>query len=200
MLQCDLKETLIYIGSILYASSQSTNGYISETSLRVLHPRIRPSQKMVDHLIEVGLWSRAEGGYQIANFLKWQRSAGQYQSQKDSNTQRQNKKRHGVTEKSVTPTEKRREEREERDNPLEGYLSLSPSEEKITPLPNHETVGDRLCESGHKLLRGQPAKFCATCRRKPPIVLVPERDPDAEENARLAQELGEKIMRGEELD
>lgn len=196
---------LFYLAGLATCADQRTNGEISANLLPVLCPDFHGMKKirsLCEELVAAGLWVVSEGGFQVHGYLEYQRSADSIDREKEAGKKRQQQFRNGVTKNSVTVTDRiDREIEREIEDPLTGDpLSLSSQEKEITPLPQHETVGDRLCESGHKLLRGQPAKFCATCRQKPPIVLLPERDPNAEENARIANELGIKIMRGEDID
>jgi hypothetical protein len=70
----------------MYANRQpARDGYIPEQVLPMLYP-LAPKQRarLCDRLVEVGLWERVQGGYQIHEFKAWNRTKEQVEVERES--------------------------------------------------------------------------------------------------------------------
>ena len=73
-------ELLFYRG-LSFAADVIEDGFITDSQLsRLLGWDMRDVRKRADRLVEVGLWTRGEGGYWIRSWLKWNRSKDEIQS------------------------------------------------------------------------------------------------------------------------
>lgn len=66
----------LYLSSLIYCNSNLTDGFILESVLPMLCGMAyqTPAKKMADVLVDVNLWEKVEGGYQVHDFLKFNKS------------------------------------------------------------------------------------------------------------------------------
>lgn len=73
-------ELLFYRG-LSFAADVIEDGFITDSQLaRLLGWDMKDVKKRADRLVEVGLWTRGEGGYWIRSWLKWNRSKSEIDS------------------------------------------------------------------------------------------------------------------------
>lgn len=65
----------LYCMSLLYADHHNTNGFVEEAAIPHLLRGLKGVPRLRQQLITAGLWEEVEGGVQIYNFLKHNRSA-----------------------------------------------------------------------------------------------------------------------------
>jgi hypothetical protein len=92
----------MYVGGLIYAQKHLTDGFLPADAIDSLVPRkwvARSSRSTrVQRLVRSGLWVKVEGGYQIRNYLDWQRSRSDVEKQREATRDRVRKHRgNGVT-------------------------------------------------------------------------------------------------------
>src|SRR5260221_2780326 len=60
----------LHVTALCYAAGQLTNGFIPAGVVARLSDRKNPAA-LAQKLVDVGLWERAEAGYQIHDYLQW---------------------------------------------------------------------------------------------------------------------------------
>lgn len=68
--------THLYVSALIYSNKFMTDGFISEEIIPVIAPRsfVKNSKREIAKLLESGLWHKVEGGYQINDFLDFNKS------------------------------------------------------------------------------------------------------------------------------
>lgn len=77
----------LWASSIMYANRYLTDGYIPSAVARRLVDVDDPS-RVATRLVEVGLWERAEGGYRVHDFGKYQPSSVAVKAEREKNAER----------------------------------------------------------------------------------------------------------------
>jgi len=73
---------------LMYCNRQAArNGFIPEQALRILYPLKSPS-RLATKLVDVGLWERIDGGYQVHEFECWNKSKEQVEADRESTRNR----------------------------------------------------------------------------------------------------------------
>ena len=69
----------LYLAGLIYANTNLTDGFIVESMLPVLCGMAyqTPSKGMAQVLVNLNLWEKVEGGYQIHDFLEFNKSREQ---------------------------------------------------------------------------------------------------------------------------
>ncbi len=69
----------LYLAGLIYANANLTDGFIVESMLPVLCGMAyqTPSKGMAQVLVNLNLWEKVEGGYQIHDFLEFNKSRDQ---------------------------------------------------------------------------------------------------------------------------
>ncbi len=99
----------LYVGGMAYAARHLTDGFIPTKAVRMsLIPstwwldadqdptrdlptndqRATKGRRAIRHLTTSGLWERVDGGYQIHNYLAWQRSRSQVENDREKTRKR----------------------------------------------------------------------------------------------------------------
>lgn len=66
---------LLYVRGLAFCADVLSDGFISETQLtRFVGVGMRSVKRRAQRLVEVGLWSKVDGGYRVNAWLKWNRS------------------------------------------------------------------------------------------------------------------------------
>jgi hypothetical protein len=66
---------LLYVRGLAFCADVLSDGFISEIQLsRFVGVGMKSLQRRANRLVEVGLWSRVDGGYRVNGWLKWNRS------------------------------------------------------------------------------------------------------------------------------
>jgi hypothetical protein len=126
----------LYVASIGYSQKHLLDGFVPSEVINTLVPaswfatpnarksarksapnrvvrthKLLTLQQSCDQLIDTGLWVRSDGGFQITNYLKWQRSRSEVEKIREQTRQRvqTHRSRNAVTNApgnaQVTPTE-----------------------------------------------------------------------------------------------
>jgi hypothetical protein len=86
---------------ICYCREHLTDGFIADAMLPTLAPGVTSWKKCAEALVGSGLWHRAQGGYQVHDFLEWNPSRASVMEQREKDNAR---KRGGVqTESERSP-------------------------------------------------------------------------------------------------
>lgn len=70
----------LYCASLLYADVQDSDGFIPDHAIGHLLPGLPKLERLWDRLVQVGLWVEVEGGIEIYNYLKHNRSSDDKQA------------------------------------------------------------------------------------------------------------------------
>ncbi len=62
----------LHVSGILYCARYLTDGHVPTAQAPKLSPGYKPAQ--LRELVSSGLWERSKGGYQIHDYLDWNRS------------------------------------------------------------------------------------------------------------------------------
>ena len=103
--------------ALAYSNRALTDGFIAKAMVPRLSSVPAPLKRAAE-LVEVGRWSEVDGGYQINDYLEYQKSGAQIRKERDQTAQRQarfrnrttvdnrgsNGGRNGVTNGPVTPS------------------------------------------------------------------------------------------------
>ena len=84
VLEAGNEATGAYCRGLSYCGKHLTDGFIPEGAARILSDRSE-----IDKLIEVGLWERAEGGYQVHDYLDYNPSREKVEAERADNAERQ---------------------------------------------------------------------------------------------------------------
>jgi hypothetical protein len=124
---------------LMYANRQrARDGFIPEAAVGMLYPFKTP-KRLADRLVEVGLWERTEGGYQIHRFHYWNQNKERYEDKLASGRERAAKsyERRKVKNDDSSREEKAKTPSEEPD--LFANSSGSTPTPTPTPLPKNPT-------------------------------------------------------------
>lgn len=101
----------LYVCALCYCSEHGTDGFIPKPVVPRLAD-IKGSEKLAERLVEVGLWEKKTGGFQVHDYLEFQPSAEQVKNHRKANNERiakwrEKRPRNGVTDvhsnRGVTP-------------------------------------------------------------------------------------------------
>ncbi len=126
---------------LMYANRQpARDGFVPDGTVPMLYP-FKNARKLAARLVNVGLWTKADGGYQIHEFTLWNKNREQLDAERESTRNRVAKHRakppgnggsngdgNGVTPTDVTP-------------PSNGVGTGSLSPTTTTPLPPQTPPG-----------------------------------------------------------
>jgi hypothetical protein len=153
----------LHVCALAYCDRNLTDGHVPDAKLTRL-ASVRNAKAHAKRLVEVGLWSVSEGGFQIHDYLTHQRSKAETEGQRAATRERVKRHRNAVTQANVTPsvTPLRREE-------------SSSLQVKNVPDPEHvrlsELLADLIAENGSK--RPTPSSVLGWQRE---VRLMVERD------------------------
>ena len=99
--------------AMAYSNRALTDGFIAKAMVPRLSSVPAPLKRAAE-LVEVGRWSEVDGGYQINDYLKYQKSGDQIRKEREQTANRQarfrnrtavdNRGSNGVTDGPVTPS------------------------------------------------------------------------------------------------
>ena len=81
----------VHISALCYCGKYLTNGVIPAPIANKIC--VNNGSRIIKRLVEIGLWSRVEGGYEINDYLKYQTSKEQAEMEKETNRLRAAKAR-----------------------------------------------------------------------------------------------------------
>ena len=101
----------VHISALCYCGKYLTNGVIPAPIANKIC--VNNGSRIIKRLVEIGLWSRVEGGYEINDYLKYQTSKEQAEMEKETNRlraarareTRASSLRNGVTSGGLLSTE-----------------------------------------------------------------------------------------------
>ena len=109
ILQVGHKGFALYVAGLCYASKHLTNGFILTPAVSSLLPDLRAQvAKVAVGLVNAGLWEETSGGYQVHDYLDYQRSREQVEARRREGAARQRKlqdKRRPAVSNAVTNNE-----------------------------------------------------------------------------------------------
>ena len=73
---------LLYIRALCFSKRKTTDGFITTSQLQLVGNGIKQVAKHATTLVNVGLWTTVEGGYQINAYLKRNKSKAQLEDEK----------------------------------------------------------------------------------------------------------------------
>ena len=82
--------------AMAYSNRMLTDGFIADAMVPRLSSVPAPSKRAAE-LVAAGRWVRVEGGYQIHDYLDYQKTKVQILKEREQANRRQFKRRHGVT-------------------------------------------------------------------------------------------------------
>lgn len=82
----------LYVCALCFASQYLTDGFVPSTSVRRLAD-IDDPEGAAERLVAVGLFNRADGGYQIHDYLQYQPSGDKVRAERDAARERMARKR-----------------------------------------------------------------------------------------------------------
>src|SRR5262245_10798864 len=94
--------TWLHVAGLCYASRYSTDGHLPVEVIPTLasfQDLVVQVQTLVDRLVEVKLWERAEGGFVIHDFLDYNPSAEKVKAEREAARQRMQAQRGGRSDK-----------------------------------------------------------------------------------------------------
>jgi DnaD/phage-associated family protein len=84
----------LYIAGLCYCSRYLTDGFIADAALPWMGQYSKGrARTLAAKLVEVGLWERVDGGYQVHDYLQWNRSKAETKQQREAARVRMNKRR-----------------------------------------------------------------------------------------------------------
>lgn len=75
---------LLYVRSLAHAKGGGTDGYIADFDLPVVGVGLTKLPQRVAALVKHGLWDEAEGGWEITNWTKWNKTQSQLREDKEA--------------------------------------------------------------------------------------------------------------------
>lgn len=75
---------LLYIRSLAYAKSSDSDGFVSAYVIKAFSIGLRMVRKSIDALVRENLWTEVEGGWQITNWHKWNKTKAQVRAEKEA--------------------------------------------------------------------------------------------------------------------
>ena len=109
ILQVGHKGFALYVAGLCYASKHLTSGFILTPAVSSLLPDLRAQvAKVAVGLVNAGLWEETSGGYQVHDYLDYQRSREQVEARRREGAARQRKfqdKRRPAVSNTVTDKE-----------------------------------------------------------------------------------------------
>jgi hypothetical protein len=126
---------------LMYANRQrARDGFIPEAAIGMLYPFKTP-KRLAERLVEVGLWERTEGGYQIHRFHYWNQNKERYEDKLASGRERAAKsyERRKVKSDDSSREEKAKTPSEESDLFANSSGSTPTPTPTPTPLPKNPT-------------------------------------------------------------
>lgn len=96
----------MYVWGLCYCARHLTDGTIPRSALG-LYPDSKRS-RIGSRLVDAGLWERTEDGFEVCNYLRYQRSADQVKTERDQAKQRKAAQRsRQKSRRDVTPKSRR---------------------------------------------------------------------------------------------
>ena len=83
----------LHTAALCHCAKHRTDGFVDETKVPRLVPRYKPAYlaELLHNHDERPSWVPAPGGYQIHDYLKWNRSKTEIEERKETNAKRQAK-------------------------------------------------------------------------------------------------------------
>lgn len=76
VLEVGERAELLYVRGLAFCADSNSDGFITDRQLAaVVGIGLRDAAARARALVDVGLWERVDGGYQVRAWLKWNRSA-----------------------------------------------------------------------------------------------------------------------------
>ena len=75
LLEAGERAEVLFTRALAFSSNASADGFVTDRQVIAIGIGMRDAAKRAARLVEVGLWERVDGGYQIRSWLKWNRSA-----------------------------------------------------------------------------------------------------------------------------
>lgn len=113
----------VYISGLCYSSRYLTDGFLSDPVVNRLDGVLS-----AEELAGVGLWSRAENGWEIASYAEYQSSKEQVEAAKARNRER------------VAKWRNKKQEEEEEVNAISNALVMTPHTHTHTPIHTHTDI------------------------------------------------------------
>lgn len=88
--------------AIFWCSRNTTDGFVRERKLTAILPRARNHGRLVDELVEAGLWEPIEGGWIVHDYLDYQPSKEKVEADRRAAAERQQKWRDKRVSNGVT--------------------------------------------------------------------------------------------------
>jgi hypothetical protein len=128
----------LYVCGVAYASRYLTDGYIPAGQVRKLAD-VDGAAALADRLVEVGLWERVDGGFQVHDFLEYNPSAEKVRAERSAAKERMQRVRSGDVRANTerTDDEPTDDVREKFNDPVPIPVPRTPvPETQAQPAPN----------------------------------------------------------------
>ena len=143
--------------AMAYCNRALTDGFIADAMVPRLSSVPAPV-KRAGELVAAGRWVRVEGGYQIHDYLKFQKSKVQILKEREQANRRQFKKRHGVTPDVTAPVSHARPTPTPKTEPVVQLLTPVPDPERNTPFAGPTDQGLTAADAARIALGKEPRR------------------------------------------
>lgn len=96
----------LYVCGLSYANEQETDGFVARIALPAVAPGVKFPERLAAKLVEVEYWHVVDGGWEINDYLEFQRSAAEIKASgtasRASNAERQQRYRAKLKESGVS--------------------------------------------------------------------------------------------------
>jgi hypothetical protein len=90
--------------AVCWCSRNTTDGHVGERKPILIQPRARNINKVVEELVQAGLWKAAPGGWIIHDYLEYQPTKERVMSDRKASAERQKRHRDKHVTNTVTNT------------------------------------------------------------------------------------------------
>ncbi len=126
MLAAGADAIVLDVAGVCYANRYQTDGWIADTQLTTLYPPLRNPRKAAQALVDVGRWTREDGGWRIHDFLDYNGSKADRDADRQAARERMAASRTGKARSKIVRPNNTRTSQEH---------SECSGEVRLTPLP-----------------------------------------------------------------
>lgn len=149
--QCNLEARWLFIIGVCHAAEYLTDGFLRRTDVAGLTSELRRPKEAIQQLVTAGLWERVRGGYAIHDFLQYNPSRKQVETERAATRDRvhawrgRNAVTNGVRNASPVPSSSRPVQRDKGKERTPGGESRpgrqpmpqpKPTTDELVPMPD----------------------------------------------------------------
>jgi len=134
--QCSVEARWLFIVGVCHAAEYLTDGFLRSSDVVGLTAELRRPKVAIQQLVKVGLWEKRRGGYTIHDFLQYNPSRRQVETERTATRQRvhawrgRNAVTNGVSNGSPVPSSSRPSEKKKEKEKAPGG-----EPEQLIPMP-----------------------------------------------------------------